>query len=648
MPRVPASFRFWPFAAALLLAFGLAACNLPATPPTPPITPVTPPEVTMPTLTAGVPLAVCDSAHMGPLTQTSPPNRGVVNTLTPELTWHYGDATTSCVPDHFELYLYTGPTFDEATAIHETLSATARGWTPPTALQPATAYAWSIHAVGSDGRVGASAGRAYFFTGPMCGAGTALAAPVLLAPANGAAFDYAADSFVWNYPHPCLPDGYRIEVSTAPDFSVDVGLNGGTGDPSTVWGLGHAPSPCQIYYWRVAAVRANGTVGPFSETRHFLVNPPAGGDCAPWGRIEGVVWHDLCAVPDGPLPDPPPEGCVVDADGSVHGDGIRQEDEPGIAGVKVNLYAGGCDGVLFDSVLTDSEGHYAFGVPEGTFCVQVDAGETPNDGILPPGRWTHPATTEGVATQSVTAALETSVTADFGWDFQFSPEPHAGTPPPHFVASQNAFCRQGPSRVYAAVATLTAGSDVPVEGRLADNSWLYVYWAPYKVYCWVAASLGESQGLETAPVVTPPPPPTPTPTPTPTSTPVPPTDTTPPTIRDVRALDSKVFYGPGLCGSAILHVTARVTDDGGISQDNITLVYRFVPKGGKPSAWHTAPVHEAAMGGQVGFEVPVNTKEVAGWMKQRDGYVEYYIKAVDNAGNGAESGMQTTILKYCK
>ena len=644
MRRISSFFLFWPLVVALLLAFGLAACNLPATP-TPENTPAAPPVGTAAT---GLPLPVCDSAHMGALTQTSPPDRAVVDTLTPELTWRYGDATTPCVPDHFELYLYTGPTFDDATAIRETLPATARRWTPPTALQPATAYAWSIHAVGSDGRAGASAGRIVFFTGPMCEAGTALAAPALLAPANGAAFDYHRDSFIWDYPEPCLPDGYRIEVSTAADFSVDVGLNGGTGNPSTTWGLGHAPSPCQIYYWRVAAVRANGTVGPFSETRHFLVNPPPGGDCAPWGRIEGVVWNDLCDVPDGPLPDPPPEGCVVDADGSVHGDGIRQADEPGIEGVKVNLYVGGCNGVLFNSTLTDSEGRYAFGVPEGAFCVQVDAGEAPNDGILPPGQWTHPATTEGIATQAVTAALETSVTADFGWDFQFlTVHPVDGSPTPAspvplvFHPTQNAFCRQGPSRVYAAVATLMAGSEVPVEGRLADNSWVYVYWAPYKVYCWVATYLGEIQGLEAAPIVTPPPPPTP----------VPPADTTPPTIRDVRALEPTVFYGsrsgPVSCGSTTLHVAARVTDDGGISQDNITLVYRFTPKGGKPGAWHTAPVHDAAMGGQVGFEVLVNTKEAAGWMKQRDGYVEFYIKAVDDAGNGAESTLQQTQLRYC-
>ncbi len=614
--------------AALVVVVLLAACNLPTTPAPPHITPPVTPIV----VTNVVPVQTCDSAHMGEVTQVSPPDYSVVDSLTPELAWSYA-MTTLCQPDHYELKLSTGPFFEDNLGAVD-IPAAETHWAPSTPLEPATEYAWSIRAIGSDGDTGSLDGYAYFFTGPRCSGPDVLVAPVLLSPANGDSYDDSRQSIMWEYPDPCLPDAYRIDVSPALDFS-DTTLSGSTHSPSTRWGIGREVIPCQIYYWRVAAVMGS-TLGPYSETRHFLAAPPVGGDCAPWGRIEGIVWHDLCAVPEGPAPDPPPAGCVRTAEGSLRADGVRQDGEPGIEGVKVGLYVGGCGGTLFATTLTDADGHYAFsGLPEGSFCVQVDPLAGPNESILLPGEWTHPLT-EGVATQVVSAMPEETRTADFGWDYQLLPEPSA-TPTPMFHAAQNVFCRQGPSKAYPKMAVIPQGAEVPIEGRLANNAAFYVYWAQTDTRCWVAAWAGEAANPDLAPVVTPPPPPTPA-------------DTEPPTITDVHALNRGLYYGNNAmpsCGDHVLEVAARISDDGGVSEGNIYLEYRYL-RDGKASGWYTAPVHDRAAGNQYGFMVNISTKEALNFMRRYNGYVEFRVVAVDDAGRRAASEVQQVRLTYCK
>jgi hypothetical protein len=75
---------------------------------------------------------------------------------------------------------------------------------------------------------------------------------------------------IWDYPDPCVPQGYRIDLSTDSTFA-DTSLSGGTGNPSTRWFPGDDLTDCTTYYWRVAAINGT-TLGPFSITRNFMVN----------------------------------------------------------------------------------------------------------------------------------------------------------------------------------------------------------------------------------------------------------------------------------------------------------------------------------------------------------------------------------------
>jgi hypothetical protein len=147
--------------------------------------------------------------------------------------------------------------------------------------------------------------------------------------------------------------------------------------------------------------------------------------------IGGTVWHDLCALPDGPLPEPPPQGCVVLPGGGAGANGFQEPGEPGIAGVEVKLLTGDCNSEDGTSTVTDSLGHYSFPnvAAPGVYCVSIDAGMAPNDGILIPGGWTSPATSEAAA--SVSFVLDENTLSvgslDFGWDYQFLP-PYTGAP----------------------------------------------------------------------------------------------------------------------------------------------------------------------------------------------------------------------------
>lgn len=186
-----------------------------------------------------------------------------VDTLRPQLGWSYSDV--SCEPENYRVHLRTGPLF-----IHELGGETGdpfTSWTPEGDLEPGTEYGWVVRALtGED--AGPPAGYRYFFTGPLCGNGT-LAAPVLLEPSDDVV-DELEPSFKWDYPDPCLVQGYRIDLSTSIEFEEGA-LGGGTGNPSTRWGTGIPLTDCTRYYWRVAGVDDAG-LGPYSDVGTFRVD----------------------------------------------------------------------------------------------------------------------------------------------------------------------------------------------------------------------------------------------------------------------------------------------------------------------------------------------------------------------------------------
>ncbi|MBN2387425.1 MAG: hypothetical protein JXB85_10420 [Anaerolineales bacterium] len=366
----------------------------------------------------GGPLPPCDPSALMPPTLISPATLEIVGSLTPTLSWAYPDS--SCTPDSFHVYINEGPGYD-VTGWEDTVSGSTTSWTPSTPLNPGSVYAWYVEAVSGSTTGPRSAGR--FFTGPGCGPAD-LAAPVLLAPANGSTVTDLAD-MMWDNPSPCLVDGYRWALATDPGFAVPVydysyamPLQRLFLEPSEL-------TPCTTYYWHVAAILAYAE-SDFSATFSFYFNPAGSCPLTPLpNSITGKVFHDLCAIPEfGPLPDPLPEGCVPSG-ASAAANGILEYGEPGLAGVVVRLGSGACPAIDRGALLTDEFGNFQFlELPPGDYCVSVDALDTNNVDILIPGGWTAPPSGVGdpLARWEVTLGASGEVTdVNFAWDYQFLP-----------------------------------------------------------------------------------------------------------------------------------------------------------------------------------------------------------------------------------
>jgi hypothetical protein len=138
--------------------------------------------------------------------------------------------------------------------------------------------------------------------------------------------------------------------------------------------------------------------------------------------ISGVVWHDLCALPDGPLPPAPPPGCIPSG-GSYEANGALDAGEPGLANVTLRLGGGACPSSGLAAVLSGAGGFYSFpALPPGDYCVSVGALIDGNDSVLIPGGWTFPAA--HADPQFVDLSLgsgQIATSTNFGWDYQFLP-----------------------------------------------------------------------------------------------------------------------------------------------------------------------------------------------------------------------------------
>lgn len=148
------------------------------------------------------------------------------------------------------------------------------------------------------------------------------------------------------------------------------------------------------------------------------------------GQINGVIWHDLCASgqegQQGPLS--APEGCVATAGGGYLANGIREAQEPGIAGVSVRLGQGACPSVGLTETTTAADGSFRFtGLGSGAYCVSVDPGLGSNQSLLLPGGWSAPlGASQALATVNL-AEGEQASRIEFGWDHQFLPLPPSAT-----------------------------------------------------------------------------------------------------------------------------------------------------------------------------------------------------------------------------
>jgi CSLREA domain-containing protein len=154
------------------------------------------------------------------------------------------------------------------------------------------------------------------------------------------------------------------------------------------------------------------------------------------GGISGIVWHDLCAVPELGYPPTPPPGCAdPDGDGLfLDANGILEPGEPGIEGVTLRLKSGTCAaGTDLATAITGIDGGYSFtGLAAGTYCVSVDALHDGNDLVLIPGGWTYPQFGNPALFEVVLGAGEARTGVNFGWDYQFLPawtEPESSPTP---------------------------------------------------------------------------------------------------------------------------------------------------------------------------------------------------------------------------
>jgi hypothetical protein len=189
----------------------------------------------------------------------SPADKALVTDYTPRLDW--GDVTvpTGTTFGHYQIQVATNSNFinpvqDAAT----TLSA----YTVPVRLLPNTVYYWHVRTANSLGHYGAwSAMRSFR---------TAIRAPVLVSPVNGATLPNRRPSFDWR--DVVGASGYTLQISKSSDFAVLM-VNAPT-SASTFNMPGDLPANSTLY-WRV---RANGINGPslWSAVRNFRTgNPPS-------------------------------------------------------------------------------------------------------------------------------------------------------------------------------------------------------------------------------------------------------------------------------------------------------------------------------------------------------------------------------------
>jgi len=277
----------------------------------------------------------CAPSEMGAPGNLSPAHFALVS-LNPNLTWQYppsepspypypaGSADCAITGYKVQLHDITGSGID---AGGEVSGSTTTSFTPAAPLRPATLYYWEVRAISASG-MGPWSPIGAFYTGPMCDT-SSLAAPLLGSPSG--VIHTLRPIFDWDYPGThstgaCLPQGFRIDVSTSPSFA-DTSLSGGTGNPRRIWTTGRDLEDCTTYYWQVAAINEI-TLGPFSATKTFstqvgecpLLAPSSALDCpagtffAP-GALECRAIQLVPVRPGGgggPSPtgcQPPPGGC---------------------------------------------------------------------------------------------------------------------------------------------------------------------------------------------------------------------------------------------------------------------------------------------------------------------------------------------------
>lgn len=139
------------------------------------------------------------------------------------------------------------------------------------------------------------------------------------------------------------------------------------------------------------------------------------------GVLGGVVWDDFCLNSD------PGRGCqeFPEDSGLFIGNGTLDAGEARLSEITISLAEEACptdgtlppEGTTATTTVTDADGLYLFeSLPEGTYCVFMDALSEENVDLLIPGNWTWPAAGVGQRTYFLDPG-EQALDLDFGWDF---------------------------------------------------------------------------------------------------------------------------------------------------------------------------------------------------------------------------------------
>jgi hypothetical protein len=396
----------------------------------------------------------------------SPADSAIVASFTPTLSWT-DPGGVNCNPTGYSIMLATNPSFTGST-IGGMTTYPSTSWSPSSPLSPKTDYWWKVAGITQQtGRIlyGEYSSPRRFFTGPVCNS-KELSSAMMQAPADGATISEQLPTFEWaNGNQDCVPEEYRLEFSTLPDFP-EKGPVTETGSPQTSWTPDEKLVDCTQYYWRVTPL-IQDAAGPVPRAWTFYTNFASA--CVPDGTISGIVWHDLCAVPDGPVdPSDIPPGCLLFGD-ALGANGILEPGEPGLGGITLHLGSGACPSTGLTTTSTAPDGSYSFtGLAAGTHCILVDALNDGNDLVLIPGGWTYPARGDNpqYTTQSLSPG-ENVTGVNFGWDYQFLPAPppsEAAESACFFEVSQNSNCRMSDYQESKLIEILLQGEQVELVG----------------------------------------------------------------------------------------------------------------------------------------------------------------------------------------
>ena len=429
-------------------------------------------------LSLGACTPTCADDNLQGVTLILPEQDALVETLNPTFSWTYNDP--NCKPANYRVDLtamfdangnWTGETGNSDTS-----------WSPVLPLWPGHEYEWAVAPLDSS-HIGLPGEYRLFFTGPPCET-TDLKAPLITQPDDGYVINNQMSvGFVWKYPDPCLPQQYQVDISDDPTFTNYI-ASIGTGKPSIHLAYWEPLPDCSTYFWRVAALLGT-TMGPFSDTGWFQINVDNMCPNQAPATIRGSLWQDKCPVaPDAsPVPDPLPEGCVVDSYG-VDADGIRQQGEPDMLNMTINLGPGDCPMTEPMSAITNIHGEYQVSnLTPGKYCLNVNAASFLDpDGF---GHWTIiPGGEEGNTYRQVfLTAGQTLGGQDFAYYF----------PPSEWTPSASTNCYFGPNPVFGIMDAAMIGTPYPIDGRNQAGDWLRLMLTKYKG-CWVHADEGVVSG----------------------------------------------------------------------------------------------------------------------------------------------------------